>query len=1569
MNNSKIVVLIVGCLGFLIGYISPVWSATVSLSAEVQGPVINVSTSATFDTCTYCDASGSCWNTNVGRIDLFHSIEGSTPQLICSKGNLQGAGSCNVAMDRYWYHGANVFTERVGDCNGNVSINYTLFVDNTPSVNATSPEGTVSEPFDITGTATFKPTLQATKGTIKAHIASSNGSIVAYLPSKACIMENCTYSYRELTGNLYDMNHGGPYTLVMQASGGASAISQKTFTVDKTPSVSVTSPVGTTSSPFDIVGTAQFKPTLSATKGTISASILNSSGYIIANLTGKTCNVENCAYSYKEIFGSLYSLGNGSYFIRMTAYGGGTSTTDQKAFTIVPCSIAVTSFNATPQEINKAAAEQVAFSGAISESSGRSIAWDITVGGKTISGAGAVISAAWDTTDNAFKFTDSEGTLTATVTARTTDGTCSATRTTQITVKSDPTKCLEVPAGSTANAASGNLSHSQTLFRIPNSAVMNDFSLTYGSRNGNAVPLGSGWTHTYNISLKQNNNNSYTMIEGDGSRMVLYNRGAFYTPETSAYPVLLRNADGTATLTFKDGSTYSFSQSGLLTGMADLNDNTATLNYDAAGNLITITDPSGRTITLSYDATKKITSIGDHSGNVHAFTYSGNTLTAITTTTPTQEVITWSYTYDSNGFMLSRTDPLGYVTSYTYDSSYKLVQATDPEGRLRALAYNVGSTQLTEKDGGVWTYTYDTSRGVLTAKADPQGNTTSYTYDSNRNRLTETDPQGHATAYTYDSYENVLTITDPLNHVTTYTYNPLGKVTGMTDALGRQTIYTYDARGNLLTVTLPTGAVTQYQYDARGNVTGITSPDGEVVTLTYDQYNNLTSVTDAAGGMTAFTYDIAGNMLTRTDALNNTTVYEYDALNRLVKGTDPLGTITRYAYDANGNRTSVIDGNGRTTAYEYNYKGAVTKITDALNGVTTFTYGGAGCPSCGGGGDKLTTVTDAGNNTTIFEYNTAGRLIKETDPLGKITVYGYDSAGNMTSKTDAQGVTTTYVYDAAKRLIAIQYPDSALNVSYTYDAVGNVLTMTDPSGTTTYTYDSANRLLSETKQMNGALYVTGYVYTTGGKPSAVTYPSGRAVTNAYTAAGRLSGITATKDGVTKNVLTDIVYNGNGSVTSLPAGNGLQTTRGYFANGLLSGLSVGALKQLSYTRDNVGNITAISDALVPANSKTFTYDGLYRLTAATGPYGTLEYVYDSVGNRTTETSGQGVTDYTYSANRLLTGSGAKTFGFAYDDNGNAVADNQRQYIYNQNQRLIRATEGMNTLGEYVYNGNGQRVKKTAGGATTYFIYDKWGNLIEEADGTNAPTADYIYMGSTPVARIDLQPTEALYFYHTDHLVTPMLMTDEAGNNVWEAEYLPFGEVHSLTGAITNNLRFPGQYYDAETGNHYNNFRDYKPEIGRYVQRDPIGFAGGINPYTYPNNPVNNTDPMGLKEAGYGGWEAQFILGYGESSVSCCDGQKIRQLKYRKVCYGAGFTAGISSGTAVGSQGASCKNPPHSVIGGEFGIPLFGPIGMEGGLGGATTGGFSAFVGATAGVGGKATVCFYWLVSNTEKGCCK
>jgi RHS repeat-associated protein len=145
-------------------------------------------------------------------------------------------------------------------------------------------------------------------------------------------------------------------------------------------------------------------------------------------------------------------------------------------------------------------------------------------------------------------------------------------------------------------------------------------------------------------------------------------------------------------------------------------------------------------------------------------------------------------------------------------------------------------------------------------------------------------------------------------------------------------------------------------------------------------------------------------------------------------------------------------------------------------------------------------------------------------------------------------------------------------------------------------------------------------------------------------------------------------------------------------------------------------------------------------------------------------------------------------------------------------------------------------------TRIFHYDTFGHLIAETDENGMTLAEYIYLGDQPLAMIDAD--NSTYYFHNDHLGTPQMLTNQTKGVVWKTGYGAFGEVNILIENIENPFRFPGQYYDKETGLHYNYFRYYYPKVGRYLTPDPIGLEGGINLYAYAaNNPIRFTDPDG------------------------------------------------------------------------------------------------------------------------------
>ena len=277
--------------------------------------------------------------------------------------------------------------------------------------------------------------------------------------------------------------------------------------------------------------------------------------------------------------------------------------------------------------------------------------------------------------------------------------------------------------------------------------------------------------------------------------------------------------------------------------------------------------------------------------------------------------------------------------------------------------------------------------------------------------------------------------------------------------------------------------------------------------------------------------------------------------------------------------------------------------------------------------------------------------------------------------------------------------------------------------------------------------------------------------------------------------------------------------------------------LGYNADD--DIIGITDNLTSANSQSLGYDALNRLHTGSGNYGSLDYSYDADGNRTQLNVNGVLTNYTYGAtnNRLTK---VNAIARSYDADGSTTHDGTYVYAYDDSERLSGITETGLTASA-LYNGLGQRAEKTVNGTTTVFIYDESGHLIGEYTPSGTLIAEHIWLNNQPVGVIT--PAD-LYYVQTDQLNTPRAITNASKAIVWQWSSDPFG-TGAPTGSLTYNLRFPGQYYDAETGHSYNGHRDYDALTGRYIESDPIGIHGGINTYAYVmSNPLGLMDPLGF-----------------------------------------------------------------------------------------------------------------------------
>jgi RHS repeat-associated protein len=256
---------------------------------------------------------------------------------------------------------------------------------------------------------------------------------------------------------------------------------------------------------------------------------------------------------------------------------------------------------------------------------------------------------------------------------------------------------------------------------------------------------------------------------------------------------------------------------------------------------------------------------------------------------------------------------------------------------------------------------------------------------------------------------------------------------------------------------------------------------------------------------------------------------------------------------------------------------------------------------------------------------------------------------------------------------------------------------------------------------------------------------------------------------------------------------------------------------------------------------------------TGSILNLAFGYDANGNITSITNpdppgGQvleapGVYTYQTGTNKLTHIEGSPPIDFGYDANANITSETGWTYVYDLSNQLIRVLQDSTQVAEYTYNGTGQRIKKVTQTETRIFHYDLRGYLIAETNQSGQMLAEYVYHGDQLLSVI--KPGEAVYYFHNDHLGTPQVLTDDTGAIAWKAVYTPFGGAVTSIQTVENPFRFPGQYYDQETGLHYNYFRYYNPQTGRYITPDPIGLWGGINLFAYvQNSPLRYIDPYGL-----------------------------------------------------------------------------------------------------------------------------
>ncbi|HLZ71272.1 MAG TPA: RHS repeat-associated core domain-containing protein [Dehalococcoidia bacterium] len=631
---------------------------------------------------------------------------------------------------------------------------------------------------------------------------------------------------------------------------------------------------------------------------------------------------------------------------------------------------------------------------------------------------------------------------------------------------------------------------------------------------------------------------------------------------------------------------YTYDTRGNRLTSEDALDYITTSTYDSFNDVLTVTDPKHGVTTNTFNAYGNLTSTRNAGGNTTSYTV--NSLGQVTAVTTARGFTTqFGYT-NSYHDRTTVTDPWNLVTSTGYDAVGRVTSVTDPLNHTTSYSYTLGS-------------------GETDKVIDALGDTTTTTLNAAGQTASVQDPDGHTTSYAYEGRGLLHTVTDARGGVTTYGYDAGGNRTSVQDANGSTTSYTFNADGQALTVTDPLArTLLTFSYDTVGRTA--TRRDGRGLTTSYgyDARNLLTSVQYASGAANvAYGYDALGNRTSMADS-TGTTSYQYDALSRLTSVTFPGNRTVQDAYDADNNRTTIYySGSQRPVSYTYDQFDRLSTVTDWTGAVFSYYWDNAGrslgvvLPSSTGIASTLA-YDNANRVTGICWYRNSTCLTAAN--------YTLDAAGNRTNKTltgsylpAASTGTESYTLDPLNRLTSAAYPNGGGTTSYSYDAVGNRLSLTTAAGTTSYAYDHADQLLSVTPPGQGAI---SYAYDPNGNQTARGADS-----FSWDAENRLTAATVAGQGETNT------YNGDGLRQSRTAGGNTKSFVWDVGNTLPVLLDDGS--QYVY---GLGLISRV------IGNQTYYYltDGLGSTLAVVDSAGTLQqsYAYDVFGAVTSQSSSLG-----------------------------------------------------------------------------------------------------------------------------------------------------------------------------------------------------------------------------------------------------------------------------------------------------------------------------------------------------------
>ncbi|KVN25971.1 sugar-binding protein [Burkholderia pyrrocinia] len=1081
-------------------------------------------------------------------------------------------------------------------------------------------------------------------------------------------------------------------------------------------------------------------------------------------------------------------------------------------------------------------------------------------------------------------------------------------------------------SGASISFAFGDETFTHTDFELPG-ALPVVWARTYRSRLAgyDRGELGARWLTPYMTRIDIRDE-KWVYCDSTGRNIEYPALAAGAAHDDRVEGVTLSRLDETwVTLSYGHETLYVYEKRGDTFRLAlhkDRAGNTVALDYDSDNRLARLVSSAGHTLAFLHDARGRITAIeqivdaktrvtlaqyrydeegdlvraADRYGNAWQYAYRRHLITRYTDRTGRGMNLEWEGAEDDddtnarcvreyandgshdirlmwhpNIRLTYVTDALGNVTRYYYNIHGYMYRIAYPDGTEEWMRRDQSNNLVMHihRDGGVEEMEYD-ARGNMTKHYRVDGAVVEMRYDEQDQPVWLKDPDGHVWKRGYDGAGNLVRQVDPLGYETKYAYGAQGLLVGMIDKKGGTKTLAYDAAGQLNQYVDCSGKTTKWTYDDHGRLTGKTDPAGGTTTYRYGENGELSEIASAAG-IDRFVRDAEGRVQTHTDT---------------------LGRVTRLSYDPVGRVASRVDALGHALSYRYDRLG------------------------------RLTTLTDANHATSQFHYDPTGRLLEEIGFDGKRAMYRYAEGTLEPSSVEVEGQVTTLEFDRAGRVT--RRASDAGEERFAYDASGRMIEASNDHSRFQAFFDPVGNLVREhhAYQLFGESrsYVWHHEYDAIGTRIRTVRPDGHTLDWLTYGSGHVHGLMLDGEERIQFERDDLHRETQRTLSNRIGQQTVYDPAGRIARQTVQRLQAPApVAERRYRYDTVGRLEHIEDSR--KGLIDYRYDPVGRLIAAIGPLGAERFAFDPASNimdpgapehaRTQEpvkpspvVSDRPVNTLPAQVPKVL-GNLLKGYAgthFDYDARGNLIEKRtpagRQQYEWDAFNRLTRARVEESTRqadARYFYDPFGRRIAKDVNGVRTVFGWD--GDRLAY-ESTASGTTQYVYDpdGFVPLAQyVTAKPVEGiatpewretdrytpetdplqqrperladahLLYYHCDQVGTPLLMTDEAGEVVWEASYRAWGEARDViaraskaAGIVARSaIRFQGQQHDDETGLHYNRYRYYDSGAGRFISQDPIGLAGGINFYQYAPNPIEFVDPLGLRK--------YVVIGEGQASV--------------------------------------------------------------------------------------------------------